>query len=82
MLSLSDQINLFREFLTKVEAQIGAEGKAEILSKCLFLVCIGSDDIANTYFILPVRRTQYDLDSYTDLLISSASSFYQVYQYT
>ncbi|XP_065857580.1 GDSL esterase/lipase EXL3-like [Euphorbia lathyris] len=77
VLSLSDQLDMFKEYLSKIEAAFGEERKEEILSKSLYLVCIGSDDIANTYYILPFRRIHYDLNSYTDLLLNSASTFYQ-----
>ncbi|GAB2231117.1 hypothetical protein Droror1_Dr00027405, partial [Drosera rotundifolia] len=41
------------------------------------LVVAGSDDIANTYFDTPFRRRDYDVNSYTDLMSNSASSFIQ-----
>ncbi|KAH0971071.1 hypothetical protein GBA52_023227 [Prunus armeniaca] len=34
-------------------------------------------DIANTYYSTPLRRPQYDIPAYTDLMIKSASSFFQ-----
>ncbi|WCJ32669.1 GDSL esterase/lipase EXL3 [Euphorbia peplus] len=77
VLSLSDQLDLFKQYLSNIESQVGKEKKAEILSRSFFLICIGSDDIANTYFTLPFRRAHYDINSYTDLLVNSASTFYQ-----
>ncbi|GAB2234025.1 hypothetical protein Droror1_Dr00003261 [Drosera rotundifolia] len=42
------------------------------------LVVEESDDIANTYFDTPFRRRYYDVNSYTDLMSNSASSFVQL----
>lgn len=57
---------------------MGEESAATIVSKSIYILCIGSDDIANTYLSTPVRRPYYDIPAYTDLMINSASSFLQV----
>uniref|UniRef100_A0A5B7B773 Putative GDSL esterase/lipase EXL3-like n=1 Tax=Davidia involucrata TaxID=16924 RepID=A0A5B7B773_DAVIN len=77
VLSLSDQLEMFKEYIEKLKGIVGEEGTQNILANSLFLVVAGSDDIANTYFIIGVRKLQYDIDSYTDLMVSSASSFIQ-----
>ncbi|CAN6541496.1 unnamed protein product [Malus baccata var. baccata] len=53
------------------------ERTAIILSKSIYIVCTGTDDIANTYFTTPLRKPHYDIPAYTDLMIKSASSFLQ-----
>ncbi|KAI5319769.1 PREDICTED: GDSL [Prunus dulcis] len=77
VLSLSDQLDLFKKYLSKVNAAVGEARTATILSKSIYIVCLGSDDIANTYYSTPLRRPQYDIPAYTDLMIKSASSFFQ-----
>ncbi|KAJ0097967.1 hypothetical protein Patl1_29137 [Pistacia atlantica] len=77
VLSLSDQLDFLKKSLTKIEAMVGKEQTATILSKGVFIVCTGSDDIANTYFSTPFRRAHYDINSYTDLTVSEASKFFQ-----
>jgi hypothetical protein len=42
---------------------------------------MGANDIVNNYFILPIRRHQYDLSSYVDFLVSSAINFTRVRTY-
>lgn len=42
------------------------------------MVCLGSNDIANTYYSTPVRSSHYDISAYTDLMVNSASNFFQV----
>uniref|UniRef100_A0A0A0KJF5 GDSL esterase/lipase EXL3 n=2 Tax=Cucumis sativus TaxID=3659 RepID=A0A0A0KJF5_CUCSA len=76
VLSLSDQLELFKDYIKKIKAAVGEEKATAILSKSVIIVCTGSDDIANTYFITPFRRFHYDVASYTDLMLQSGSSFF------
>ncbi|KAM7256705.1 hypothetical protein ACFE04_012446 [Oxalis oulophora] len=76
-LSLSDQLDLFRNYLAKIKSAAGEEKAANILSQGLFLICVGSNDIANTYYGTPLRYPKYDINAYTDLTTSFASSFFQ-----
>ena len=57
---------------------VGEERTNTILSKSLFLVVAGSDDIANSYFDSRVQKFQYDVPAYTDLMATSAASFLKV----
>ncbi|KAF8406616.1 hypothetical protein HHK36_008706 [Tetracentron sinense] len=77
VLSLSDQLRLFKEYLGKMKTAVGEEKTMTILSKSIFIVCAGSDDIANTYYSTPFRRMKYNVPAYTNLMVSSASSFLQ-----
>lgn len=75
VLSLSDQLEMFKNYTQKIKAAAGEDRMASILSKGIYMLSIGTDDIANTYF---VRMFQYDINSYTDLMINSSLSFLQV----
>ncbi|XP_047981605.1 GDSL esterase/lipase EXL3-like [Salvia hispanica] len=74
-ISLSQQLDQFREYIGKLKAAVGEEKAKFILENSLFLVVAGSDDLANTYFTLGIRRAQYDVNSYADLMVSSACNF-------
>ncbi|KAL8168388.1 hypothetical protein V2J09_009887 [Rumex salicifolius] len=76
-LGLSDQLNYFEEYKRKLSAAVGDNITEAILSQSLYLIVSGSNDITNTYFMTPVRRLVYDLDSYADLLVGFASTFFQ-----
>lgn len=78
VISLSDQLNMFKEYIGKLKASFGEKRTNFILANSLFLVVAGSDDIANTYFTIGIRKAQYDVPAYTDLMVNSASSFLQV----
>ncbi|KAG8492146.1 hypothetical protein CXB51_015679 [Gossypium anomalum] len=71
-LSIKDQLNLFKECVRKLEGGIGQEKANATISKSLFLVSQGNNDIAITYFLF---HFLYDIDAYTTQLVNSASSF-------
>ncbi|KAH1214693.1 GDSL esterase/lipase EXL3 [Glycine max] len=75
VLSLSTQLDMFREYIGKLKGIVGESRTNYILSNSLYLVVAGSDDIANTYFVAHARILQYDIPSYTDLMVNSASNF-------
>ncbi|MED6208642.1 hypothetical protein PIB30_047178 [Stylosanthes scabra] len=72
-LSLSDQLGKLREYKKKIREAVGENRTERIISKSIYIVCLGSDDIANTY--TPFRRSEYDIPSYTDLMASQAFNF-------
>ncbi|KAL5995682.1 hypothetical protein ACLOJK_025750 [Asimina triloba] len=76
--SLSDQLKFFSEYKEKLKAIAGEERAASIVSDSIYIVIIGTDDIANTYYSTPFRYTHYDVPSYAELIAQSASSFYQL----
>ena len=78
MISLQQQLEYFKEYIGKLKRLVGGEKASYILANAMFLIVAGSDDIANTYFTFGVRKAQYDVNSYADLVVSSASSLIQV----
>jgi len=77
-LSLADQLKLFKEYVNKLKATVGENRTSEIVSQSVYLVCGGSNDITNTYFVLPIRRWTYNVPAYTDMMVNWASIFIQV----
>ncbi|KAK3413773.1 hypothetical protein EUGRSUZ_I02325 [Eucalyptus grandis] len=75
VLSLSDQLDLYSEYLETIRLEVGAERASAIASESVYILCTGTNDITNTYFATLLRRSKYDVSSYTDLLVSWASSF-------
>lgn len=78
VLSLDDQLRMFKEYIGKLNGIVGTERTKFILANSFYLVVAGSDDIANTYFVTHAREVQYDIPSYTNLMIDSASEFLNV----
>lgn len=58
---------------------IGEEETNKIVKKSLYIVVAGSDDLCNTYYMLKIpRKIQYNVDSYTNLMVDGASNFVSV----
>ncbi|KAG2692829.1 hypothetical protein I3843_08G068100 [Carya illinoinensis] len=77
VLSMSDQLEMFKEYKAKLKGIVGEERTNFILSKSLLiLVVAGRDDIANTYFVSHARELEYDVPSYTDLMLDEATTFF------
>ncbi|KAI0520376.1 hypothetical protein KFK09_007848 [Dendrobium nobile] len=77
VLSMDDQLDLFIEYKEKVKAIVGEKKAAYITNNSEYLVVTGTDDLANTYFTTPFRRLEYDLPSYINFTVQSASTFIQ-----
>ncbi|KAJ3678590.1 hypothetical protein LUZ60_002393 [Juncus effusus] len=77
VISMNDQLKLFGEYKEKLKQVAGEKKAAKIISEAFYLICVGTDDIANTYFGTPFRASEYDIPSYVDLLLSGATSFIQ-----
>jgi len=78
VLSLSDQLDKFREYKKKIQGMVGENKTTTIISKGIHILSSGSNDIAKTYFSLPFRRLQYNISTYTDFMASQATKFIQV----
>ncbi|XP_062119472.1 GDSL esterase/lipase EXL3-like [Humulus lupulus] len=73
---LSDQLEKFKEYIEKLKGIAGEEKTKFILANSIILIVLSSNDIANTYFAaVAFRRLQYDISSYTDLMVSYATDF-------
>ncbi|KAL2907190.1 GDSL esterase/lipase EXL3, partial [Bienertia sinuspersici] len=76
-LSLEDQLALFKEYINKLKAAVGENTTSTIISESLYLISSGSNDITNNYFASPTAQLQYNISTYTGLMVNWASSFVQ-----
>ncbi|XP_010465393.1 PREDICTED: GDSL esterase/lipase At3g14820-like [Camelina sativa] len=72
VVSMSDQLKYFQEYLSKIKQHFGEEKVKFILEKGLFLVVSSSNDLAETYL---VRSVEYSRNSYAEYLAQLASDF-------
>ncbi|CAN1326549.1 GDSL esterase/lipase At3g14820 [Linum perenne] len=70
------QVGMLREYVTRMTAEVGVERTSSIISESAYFTFSGSNDISITYPLL--RSHQYDINSYTDLLITLAVDFHKV----
>lgn len=78
-ISMTQQLNLFKEYKQKLKEIAGEKRANAIISKSIYSVITGTDDLANTYFTTPFRSVEYDLPSYIEFVVQCASSFLQVW---
>jgi hypothetical protein len=78
VISMSEQLGMFKEYLGKLKGVVGEKKKNYIIANTLFIVVAGSDDLANTYFTTRTPQLHYDVPAYTDLMASKASEFVKV----
>ncbi|KAK3129579.1 hypothetical protein QOZ80_6BG0481920 [Eleusine coracana subsp. coracana] len=82
VLPMQEELNMFTEYKDKLAGIAGDQAAARIIAESLFLVCAGTDDIANNYYLAPLRPLQYDISAYVDFLVQQASDFLkQLYQH-
>ncbi|XP_044512034.1 GDSL esterase/lipase EXL1-like isoform X2 [Mangifera indica] len=72
---LADQLELFKEYTEKLKNLVGENETKTIFTNSLFVVVVGSNDIANIYYNSHIRQLQFSISAYTDFLASSASNF-------
>ncbi|XP_044968012.1 GDSL esterase/lipase EXL3-like [Hordeum vulgare subsp. vulgare] len=75
VISLEQQLAYFDEYRGKLVGIAGEEGTRRVIDGALFVVCAGTDDIANTYYTTPFRSAHYDVPAYVDLLLVGVESF-------
>ncbi|XP_047045964.1 GDSL esterase/lipase EXL1-like [Lolium rigidum] len=73
--SSTGQLELFLEYKERLKSLVGEEETARVISEGIYFTVMGANDLANNYFLLPLRRHQYDLPSYINFLVSSAVNF-------
>ncbi|KAM3739506.1 hypothetical protein ACB098_08G028600 [Castanea mollissima] len=78
IIPLSEQLQDFEQCIGKLKGIVGEERTNFILAKSVVFVVAGSNDIANAYYLSGIRKVNYDVPSYTDLLLNLSSTFVKV----
>ncbi|KAI4973929.1 GDSL esterase/lipase APG-like [Hordeum vulgare subsp. vulgare] len=66
--SLSQQLENFKDYTSKLEVEAGSRQAQSIISNSLYIISAGSGDFAN-YYINPLLFTTRTADQFSDLLI-------------
>ncbi|KAE9617255.1 putative triacylglycerol lipase [Lupinus albus] len=75
VISLSDQLQLFKEYIGKLTATVGQEKASSIISNALFLTSLGNNDIAITF---SGGRRPILFPTYAGQLVDWTSTFLKV----
>ncbi|EEF46352.1 zinc finger protein, putative [Ricinus communis] len=72
---LSQQLQYFREYQSKLAKVAGSSKSASIVKDALYLLSAGSSDFLQNYYVNPWINKLYTPDQYGSFLVSSFSSF-------
>ncbi|KAL6532376.1 hypothetical protein OROGR_014346 [Orobanche gracilis] len=72
VLTSSDQVNMFKEYISKLKTQVGETSANSIISKAFYLISFGNNDIGYTYYAAHARP-QFEISTYTSTLVYMAS---------
>ncbi|CAM8919062.1 unnamed protein product [Rhodiola kirilowii] len=73
--TLAQQLELFKEYKSKLYSLVGENQTNYIIARGLFGVVASTNDILDTYYTIGIRKAQYDISSYTGLMASFAADF-------
>ncbi|KAK8286005.1 hypothetical protein V6Z11_D08G261500 [Gossypium hirsutum] len=76
-LSLSQQLENYKEYKNKLTAITGKSNASSIISNGIHLISFGSSDFLQNYYINPLLFTSYTPNMFSDILIESYDNFIQ-----
>lgn len=76
-LSLTRQLNYYRQYQNEVVSMVGSNNTSAIFSGAIHLLSAGTSDFIQNYYINPLLRI-YSPDQFSNILIRSYSTFIQV----
>ncbi|KAJ3682597.1 hypothetical protein LUZ60_015170 [Juncus effusus] len=74
VIPMKKQLDMFQEYKNKLIALVGEKKAGDIISKALFIVCAGGNDV-NQYFLNPVTITLMARQGYSEKLKNMASKY-------
>ncbi|GLT66298.1 hypothetical protein SLA2020_386690 [Shorea laevis] len=76
-ISLTQQLNYYKEYQAKVVNMVGRDKANTIFSGAIHLLSAGNSDFIQNYYVNPVLNRAYSTDQFSDILIRSYSAFIQ-----
>ncbi|KAL7597688.1 hypothetical protein Lser_V15G22207 [Lactuca serriola] len=77
VMPLSIQLEMFKEYIWKLNRIVGEEAAKHIIKNGVYLVSSSSNDWSISYGLVPVRRLQYNATDYANLLAKNARMFFE-----
>lgn len=78
-ISLSQQLENYREYKNKLVDITGKSNASSRISRGIHLISAGSSDFLQNYYINPLLFTTYTPDTFSDILLNSYDHFIQVF---
>lgn len=80
-ISLSQQVEYYKEYQNKVVGIGGKVNATLIISGAIYLVSAGSSDFVQNYYINPLLNKVYTTDQFSNILMQSYENFIQASPY-
>nr|GMD65003.1 GDSL esterase/lipase At2g40250 [Ipomoea batatas]GME12660.1 GDSL esterase/lipase At2g40250 [Ipomoea batatas] len=74
VLTMGDQLKLFQKGLERIRRKVGAKRGRRVVGNGLFVIAVGSNDVARSYYGLPFMKT-FTSSGYHDFLLKNFESF-------
>nr|GLL20958.1 GDSL esterase/lipase At2g40250 [Ipomoea trifida] len=74
VLTMGDQLELFEKGLVRIRRKVGAKRGRHVVGNGLFVIAVGSNDVARSYYGLPFMKT-FTTSGYHDFLLKNFESF-------
>lgn len=76
-ISLTQQLQYFQQYQSKVERSVGRANVSSIVSQSLYIVSAGASDFVQNYYISPELLRQYTVPQFVEFLMQQFSQFTQ-----
>lgn len=77
VLSMSRQIEYFREYKKKLQKAIGKKKTEDHMNRAIFCIGAGTNDFVVNYFTLPVRRQTYSMADFEKFILQNVKNLIQ-----
>lgn len=77
-ITLTQQLEYFKEYEGKLAKVAGSDKSASIINGALYLLSAGSSDFVQNYYVNPYINKVYTADQYGSSLIGAFTSFVKV----
>ncbi|XVF87393.1 hypothetical protein PTKIN_Ptkin18bG0116600 [Pterospermum kingtungense] len=77
VVSIPKQVEYFKEYKKRLESAIGKKKMEDIINRAVFLVSAGTNDFVVNYFALPIRRKNFTVSAYQQLILQNVKQLLQ-----
>eukprot|EP01018_Ginkgo_biloba_P039307 Gb_35590 [translate_table: standard] len=75
VIPLWKEVEYFKEYRMRLGNIVGVQNATRIINEAIFVVSMGSNDFLENYYVNPLRRLQYNVSEYQDLLLRISANF-------
>lgn len=76
---LSQQLEYYKEYQTKLAKVAGSKKAATIIKEAIYILSAGNSDFLQNYYVNPLVNKVYTPDQYSNFLVGAFTSFVKVH---